>query len=141
MGQIVSLNDYAAKRETLQDAIDLSTSLGSDEQDPVANNGLVPIELAAGFVSREKCLSKIEEYGLRAIHVRMVNDEPTALLYLMNIKDAISLNLQILESEELPEDEIMRRIDIIQMLENADVSLIDTLWDSFTSTYNSRSGR
>lgn len=66
------------------------------------------------------------------MHIRRVNDEPEALLYLMGVKDAIWLNKKILELEELSDEEIAHRIDLIQMLENVNLSMMESLWDSFT---------
>jgi|TARA_B110000238_G_scaffold177493_1_gene199427 hypothetical protein len=42
-----------------------------------------------------------------------VNDDPSALLYLIGVGDAILLNKKILAGEEVSEEEIERRIDLI----------------------------
>jgi hypothetical protein len=68
-----------------------------------------------------------------SIHVRSVNDEPGALLYLIGVGDAILLNKKILAGEEVSEEEIERRIDLIQMMENMNFVGMDSLWESFSS--------
>ena len=123
MTKVVKLSDY---RKSDTDA---------DEFDAIQDS-LVPIEFAVGFSTREKCLSKIAEYGVQALHIRRVNDEPEALLYLMGVKDAIWLNKKILEFEELSDEEIAHRIDLIQMLDNVNLAMIESLWDSFTHSGN-----
>ncbi len=95
-------------------------------------DSLVPIEFAVGFASRNECLNKIAEYGVSAVHVRMVNDEPDAMLYLIGVRDAILLNKKILEGESITDDEVAQRIDLIQMLENLNLDMLDSLWASFT---------
>ena len=123
MTKVVKLSNY---RKSDTDA---------DEFDAIQDS-LVPIEFAVGFSTREKCLSKIAEYGVQALHIRRVNDEPEALLYLMGVKDAIWLNKKILEFEELSDEEIAHRIDLIQMLDNVNLAMIESLWDSFTHSGN-----
>ena len=121
MGEVVQLSDFRKTQNQL--AGDLTDSL-------------VPIEFAVGFSDRDQSLSKIADYGIRAIHIRMVNDEPDTLLYMMGVKDAIWLNKKILEIEEISEAEIANRIDLIQMMENANLSLMHTIWESFTQQSN-----
>ena len=58
------------------------------------------------------------------------------MLYLMGIKDAIWLNKKILEFEELSDEEIAHRIDLILMLENVNLAMIESLRDSFTHSGN-----
>jgi len=118
MGEIVQLNDYRAPE---------SVELPEAKQD-----SLVPIEFAVGYSDRKKCLSKIAEYGIHSLHIRRVTEEPEALLYLIGVKDAIALNKRILELESISEEEIANRIDVIQMLENVNLSMMDSLWASFT---------
>ena len=117
MGEVVQLKGYQASRAQK------SAELGDI---------LVPIEFAVAFTDRNQSLSKIAEYGIRALHIRMVNDEPDTLLYLMGVKDAIWLNKKIIEVEEITEEEVAKRIDLIQMMENANLSLMHTMWESFT---------
>jgi hypothetical protein len=54
----------------------------------------------------------------------------------MGIKDAIWLNKKILEFEELSDEEIAHRIDLILMLENVNLAMIESLRDSFTHSGN-----
>lgn len=119
MGEVVQLSNYR------------KTDAESDQIDKIQDS-LVPIEFAVGLNTRERCLSKIAEYGVQALHIRRVNDEPEALLYLIGVKDAIWLNKKILELEELNDEEIAHRIDVIQMLENVNLSMMESLWNSFT---------
>ncbi len=101
-----------------------------------SKDSLVPIEFAVGFNDRNTCLGKIAEYGIQSIHIRRVTEEPEALLYLMGVKDAITLNKLILEKEAISNDEITHRIDVIQMLENINPLMMDSLWESFTQQGN-----
>lgn len=54
----------------------------------------------------------------------------------MGVKDAIWLNKKILEFEELSDEEIAHRIDLIQMLENVNLAMMESLWDLFTRSGN-----
>ena len=72
-------------------------------------------------------------YGVSSLHVRSVNDDPSALLYLIGVGDAILLNKKILAGEEVSEEEIERRIDLIQMMENMNFVGMDSLWESLSS--------
>ena len=58
-----------------------------------------------------------------------VNIQPN----LIGVGDAILLNKNILANEEISEEEIERRIDLIQMMENMNFVGIDSLWESFSS--------
>ena len=123
MGKVVTLSDYRK--------IDTDSS----EFDAIQDS-LVPIEFAVGFNTREECLSKITEYGEQALQIRRINGEPGALFYLVGVKDAIWLSKKILELEELSVEEIAHRIDLIQILENVNLSIRESLWDSFTRSGN-----
>lgn len=105
----------------------------STESANAIRDGLVPVEFALGSENREQCLNKISEYNLRSVHVRVVNDESGALLYLIGVSDAIWLNKKIIETEEISEDEVEERIDLIQTMENMKFSLMDNLWESISS--------
>jgi len=72
-------------------------------------------------------------YGVNSIHVRSANDDPGAFLYLIGVGDAILLNKKILANKEIPEEEIERRIDLMQMMENMNFVGIDSLWESLNS--------
>ena len=117
MGEVVQLSNYR------KSPIGESVYTGADS--------LVPIEFAVGCEDRNTCIAKVAEYGVGSIHIRMFNEEPDSLLYLVGINDAIRLNKRILETEELSDEEIAQRIDLVQMLENMDLSTIDCMWDSF----------
>ncbi len=107
MGKLIKLSDY----QTLEEEATAQTR----------QSGWVPVEFAVGIANRRQCLSKITDYGLSAIHIRMINSDPNDLLYLLDIDDAIWLNKQILEQESICEKEITHRIDLIQMLENVNM--------------------
>lgn len=119
MSNVVNMSDFRKK-------------LASQSSDAI-RDGLIPIEFAMGINDRELCLDKMSKYGVSSIHVRSVNDEPGALLYLIGIGDAILLNKKILANEESSEEEIERRIDLIQMMENMNFVGMDSLWESFSS--------
>jgi len=106
----------------------------STDKTPVMpdRDSLIPIELAVGSKDRNYCLTRMAKYDVCAIHIRMVKDDPEALLYLMSVNDAIWLNKEMLEETDLSEAEVCQRIDLIQMLENVNGALMDSLWDSFT---------
>ena len=119
MSNVVNLNDYREKpANASSDAI---------------RDGLIPIEFAMGIGDRELCLERMAKYGVSSVHVRTVNDEPGARLYLIGVADAISLNKEILAKEDISDEEIERRIDLIQMMENMNFAGMDSLWESFTS--------
>lgn len=118
MGDVVQLSDY-------QKAF-------NNESADALRDGLIPVEFALGDKDRESCLAKISEYGVHSIHVRMVNAKPDAFLYLIGVRDAIYINKKILECEDISDDEIEQRIDLIQMMENMNLSLMDTVWESIS---------
>jgi hypothetical protein len=103
------------------------------ESSDAIRDGLIPIEFAIGINNREQCLDKMSTYGVSSIHVRSVNDDPSALLYLIGVGDAILLNKKILAGEEVSEEEIERRIDLIQMMENMNFVGMDSVWESLSS--------
>jgi len=123
MSNVINMSDYRKK-------------LASESSEAI-RDGLIPVEFAIGTNDRAACLDKITKYGVSSIHVRMVNDEPGALLYLIGVGEAIWLNKKILEKEDISEDEIERRIDLIQMMENMNFVGIEDLWESFSSKSNS----
>jgi hypothetical protein len=119
MSNVVNMKDYRKK-------------IARESSDAI-RDGLIPIEFAIGISNREQCLDKMSTYGVSSIHVRSVNDDPSALLYLIGLGDAILLNKKILAGEEFSEEEIERRIDLIQMMENMNFVGMDSLWESFSS--------
>lgn len=118
MGEVVRLKDFQ-NRAALH-------------AEPEVNDSMVPIEFAVGFSERNLCIAKLAEYGVGGIQVRMIKSEPDALVYLISVKEALGLNKKILELEELSEDDIASRIDLIQMLENINLPMMESLWNSFT---------
>ena len=85
---------------------DYRTKLARESSDAI-RDGLIPIEFAIGINNREQCMDKMSTYGVSSsIHVRSVNYEPVALLYLIGVGDAILLNKKILAGEEVSEEEI-----------------------------------
>jgi len=119
MNNVVNMKDYRKQ-------------IASKSSDAI-RDGLIPIEFAMGINNREQCLDKMSTYGVSSIHVRSVNNDPEALLYLIGVGDAILLNKKILASEEISEEEIERRIDLIQMMENMNFVGMESLWESFSS--------
>ena len=111
---------------------DFRKELASESSDAI-RDGLIPIEFAVGISDREQCLEKMAKYGVSSVHVRTVNGEPGAHLYLIGVGDAISLNKEILAKEDISDDEIERRIDLIQMMENMNFAGMDSLWESFST--------
>lgn len=117
MGEVVKLSDYRCQSAPLL-----------DEE---ITDSLIPVEFGVGLPDRERCLQKIDEYGVRDIEVYRLSSEHDARLYLMGVKDAIWLNKKILEREAISDEEIARRIDLVQMLENANLSLLQAIWQPF----------
>lgn len=118
MGEVVRLAAYVRSLEVKTEA---------DTQDT-----LVPLEFAVGLADRNSCIAKLADYGLETVHIRQMNNEPDTLLYLISLADALWLNKKILEKEDLAEDAIAFRIDLIQMLENINIPMMQSLWNSFT---------
>lgn len=118
MGEVVRLKDFQREPDAVIEA--------------APSDALVPIEFAVGMKDRNRCIAKLAEYGVGGIQVRQLNNSPEALVYMMSIQDALWLNKKILEVEELSEDGIAERIDLIQMLENIDLPMMRSLWCSIT---------
>lgn len=118
MGEVVRLDSYRGQ--------------SFDDFAEEVSDSLIPVEFAVGLQDRQACLDKIADYGIRRVHTHRVNEEPEAVLYMIGVQDAIWLNKKILEREDIDDEEIARRIDLIQMLENANLTLMESLWNSFT---------
>ncbi|PCJ24546.1 MAG: hypothetical protein COA96_09105 [SAR86 cluster bacterium] len=127
MSNVVNFSDYRNKL-----TVDSAKAM-RDESTNAMRDGLIPIEFALGINDREQCLDKITQYEVRSIHVRMVNDEPGALLYLIGVSEAIWINKKILQTENISEKEVEQRIDLIQMMENMNFTQMDSLWESFSN--------
>lgn len=124
MGNVVRLSDYQKQF--------------SSESADAMRDGLVPIEFALGEKNRETCLAKIAEYGVHSIHVRMITGSPDSFLYLIGMRDAIFINKKILECEDISDDEISQRIDLIQMMENMNLNLMDSVWETLAGQSQSQ---
>jgi len=118
MGEVVRLDQFRAQQFT-EFAAEITDSL-------------IPVEFAVGERDRRSCLDKLADYGIRGVVSQSLSAHPGADLQLIGVRDAIWLNKKILEREELSDDEIARRIDLIQMLENTNLTLLESLWQSFT---------
>jgi len=117
MGEVVNLRDYR------KSSSDLNTDIASD--------GLVPLEFVVGATDLKACFGKLAQYSIDTIHVRSMHDAPNSVIYLIGIQNGIRLNKLIFERENLCEDEIEQRIDLIQMMENMDIDLIASLIESY----------
>lgn len=93
-------------------------------------DGLVPLEVALAEADTDKCLQKLSKYGLSSVHVRSVKDYPSRDIYFIGLKEAIWVNKKILQHESSDDSEMSLRIDLIQMLENLDFTLMDRMWES-----------
>lgn len=125
MGKVVRFADFQQK---------------SDQQlESAVTDGLVPIEFGVGFSERHLCLAKLAEYGFSGIEMRQLTNSPDALVCMVSIQNALQLNRQILELEELSDEAIAQRIDLIQMLENIDLPMMKSLWCSITGDASSSS--
>ena len=118
MGQVIKLNSY----------------LGDDsDRLPHSIRTLVPVEFAVGHSDRDSCVALLARYGFDTLHIRLIKNAPIVVVYLIPISDAIRLNKMILEKESLGEFEMGRRMDLIQMLENINPNLMDSIWESLSA--------
>ena len=122
MGDVVQLRDFRFEEE-------ISLRM-------IKSDALVPVEFGAGLADRQECLLKIAEMGIRRVEVHQLKGETGASFCMMSINDAIWLNKKLLECEELSDDEIANRIDLIQMLENANPTMLEAMWKAFTVHYS-----
>ncbi|MEX2131795.1 MAG: hypothetical protein WD772_09930 [Pseudohongiellaceae bacterium] len=116
MGNIIRLCDYKSRELT---------------PTTFEHNCLIPIEFGAGNGDFFRCMELIANFGNGAVQVRPVSDDTHELVYLMRVGDAIVLNKRLLEEDELTDQEIAERIDLIQMLENINASLLENIWNAF----------
>ncbi|MFM1896296.1 MAG: hypothetical protein RLZZ385_1370 [Pseudomonadota bacterium] len=119
MGQVIQFSQYQGL-----DAVAASQQ----------RNTLVPIEFAVGDSDRDYCMTQLARFGVTTLHLKLVGHDPEVLLYLMPIGDAIRFNKLLLDKESLCEFELGRRIDLIQMLENINTNLMDSIWDSLSAS-------
>lgn len=118
VGQVVQFKDYQ------QPAVEVSAE--------VEETCLVPIQFGVGFQETKLCLEKLETYGIDSLHSRTLKNHRDASVHLMKAEDAIWLNKKILENESLSDQVFRSRVDLIQMLENVDPSLMRGIWESFS---------
>jgi hypothetical protein len=119
MSKVVNIDNYRRKL--------------ANESSNAIRDGLIPIEFAIGIGDREVCLDKMATYGVSSIYVRTINGEPGSHLYLIGVSDAILLNKKILANEDISDEEVEHRIDLIQMMENMNFAGMDSLWESLSS--------
>ena len=121
MGQVIKFSNQQAN-------VRHSSSLGQDS--------LIPVELALGMEDENFCLATIAKYGNCAVHPRLLSDGSGAVIYLIMVCDAIWLNKRILELEELDDEAVSSCVDLIQMLENVNDSLLESAWGSIGNKQN-----
>jgi len=127
MGKVVELSHY--REPAYQRPV---------ETFPIVSDSKVPIEFAVGNPDREACLRTLARYKFDSVQEHSLRNSSgqasDASFCMISVKDAISLNKRILEQDDLSDEEIANHIDIIQMLENLDLSMMEKLWSSFTTT-------
>jgi len=121
MGQVIKFSNQQAN-------VRHSSSLGQDS--------LIPVELALGMKDENFCLATIAKYGNCAVHPSLLSDGSGAVIYLIMVCDAIWLNKRILELEELDDEAVSSCVDLIQMLENVNDSLLESAWGSIGNKQN-----
>lgn len=119
MGKVVQFQDFYEARA--------HTSV------KLRNDGLVPLQFGVGFSEIDICLQKLAEYGNIASHSRELKHIDSTL-HFISVADALWINKKILENEQLSEQVIRQRVDLMQMLENVDPWLMEGIWDSLTRT-------
>ena len=93
-------------------------------------DSLIPVEFGVGVGDMAECMSLVARHGNGALIVRPVGGDSREVIYLIRVRDAIALNKHLLETVELSDQEITRCIDLIQLLENINTSLLETIWSS-----------
>ena len=124
MGQVIHFSDYRVNPAPAA---------------PAGNDSLIPVELALGVEDETACLATIAHYGNCPIFPRLVSDGSGSVFYLVKVCDAIRLHRIILESGELDTTEQGICVDLIQMLENVNESLLQKAWgsdDNYRSRYS-----
>jgi len=91
-------------------------------------HSLIPIQLALNEYDIEKCFALLSGHGKCPVYPRANPTDEGRILFLVRIDDAIALNQQVLEMEEDTQN-VADRIDLIQMLENCEESLLSKAWD------------
>lgn len=116
MGHVIQFSDYKTKER------------GSEV---LEHRCLIPIEFGVGNADFFHCMELIARYGTGTVQVKPVSEESEDIVYLMQVGDALKLNRRLLEAVELSDEEIAERIDLIQMLENINTPLLETIWSAF----------
>jgi len=125
MGKVLKMGDY------LQNLASATPSkLEADAS--IEPEGLVPLEYAVASGELAGCLAKLYQYGKPDVHVRQLKTDTATQLHFLTAQDAIWINKKILECEELGDEEVGWRIDLIQALENSDLALMDNMWKVMT---------
>jgi hypothetical protein len=123
MGEVVQLQAYASQ------PVPPSTQQ--------RGQALVPVEFAVAIDDREAASARLIYYGIRSFTECRLKGNPSSSLAMVSVQDAISVNKLILEYEELSVDAIGERIDLIQMLENIDIPMMQSLWGAITTVSHS----
>ena len=121
MGQIIRFSEYQKSREIV-----------SNE-----SHSLIPVEFGVGVGDVAECLVMIARHSSGSLIVRPVDGASREVVYLMRVSDAINLNKHRLETEELSDVQITACIDLIQLLENINTSLLESIWSSYHRQSNS----
>jgi hypothetical protein len=100
---------------------------------------LVPVEFAMAIGDREAAVARLAYYGISAFIQCSLKGSPASSLCMVSVKEAICVNKLILEHEELSVEAIGERIDLIQMLENINIPMMQSLWGSITTHAHSDS--
>ncbi len=121
MGKVVHLQSFAEARSPI------SRVSRAD--------ALVPVEFATGIADREAAIARLAYFGINNLKQRSLKDNPANSLCMVTLADAIHMNKKVLELEELSVADISVRIDLIQMLENIDIAMLQSLWGSITTEF------
>jgi len=118
MGEVVQLQPYGSEEARAQRVI--------------RADALVPVEFAIGIQDRDAAMARLSYYGVNTFTQRCLKGNPSGSLCMVTVAEAISVNKKILEHEELCLEDIGDRIDLIQMLENINIPMMQSLWGSIT---------
>lgn len=121
MGQVIRFSEYQKSRRIVS----------------VESHSLIPVEFGVGVGDVAGCLALIARHGSGTLVVRPVDGASRDVVYLMRVSDAINLNKHRLETEDLSELQITACIDLIQLLENINTSLLESIWSSYHRQSNS----
>lgn len=89
---------------------------------------LIPLQLALNEYDIERCFALLSGHGKCPVYPRANPNDEGRILFLVRIDDAIAVNQRVLEAE-VDEQAVADRIDLIQMLENCEESLLSKAWD------------